>query len=169
MDREGDLHEVFARVKASGHGAIIRRYRHRSVAEEPYDADKAIRQAPLVARVKLKLPASHGCKARKAIVELRAKPMTLVPHCHVERGRTGLRLTMIEVREVNAPAGVAEPIHWLLGTTEPAKTKKQILAVVPTYALRWRIEDYHLVWKQGCRVEQLQLEKRERLEKALVV
>jgi transposase Tn5 family protein len=35
--------------------------------------------------------------------------------------------------------------------------------------LRWRIEDFHLVWKQGCRVEQLQLETRDRLEKALLL
>jgi hypothetical protein len=43
------------------------------------------------------------------------------------------------------------------------------LAVVRAYALRWRVEDFHLVWKQGCRVEQLQLETRSRLEKALVL
>jgi hypothetical protein len=56
-----------------------------------------------------------------------------------------------------------------LWTTEPAQTKEQILAVVRAYALRWRIEDFHLVWKQGCRVEQLELETRQRLEKALVL
>jgi hypothetical protein len=33
----------------------------------------------------------------------------------------------------------------------------------------WRVEDFHLAWKQGCRVEQLQLETRQRLEKALVL
>jgi hypothetical protein len=76
---------------------------------------------------------------------------------------------MVEVREVSTPPDEDEPIHWLLWTTEPARTQKQILAVVRAYALRWRIEDFHLTWKQGCRVEQLQLETRERLEKALVL
>ena len=76
---------------------------------------------------------------------------------------------MVAVREVSTPPPGEEPIEWLLWTTEPARTKKQILAVVRTYALRWRIEDFHLVWKQGCRVEQLQLQTRERLEKALIV
>ena len=41
--------------------------------------------------------------------------------------------------------------------------------MVRAYALRWRAEDFHLIWKQGCRVEQLQLETRPRLEKALVL
>jgi hypothetical protein len=169
MDREADIHEVFVKVLAMGHGAIIRRYRDRAVAEGSGDADDAIRASPLVARVRLKLPAGHGRKPRQAIVELRSRILTLTPNNHVERQRQPLRLTMIEVREVNAPPNEGEPIHWLLWTTEPARTKKQIMAVVRAYGLRWRIEDFHLVWKQGCRVEQLQLETRERLEKALIL
>jgi hypothetical protein len=169
LDREGDIHEVFVKVLSLGHGAIIRRYRNRNVAEDPGDADEAIRQAPVVARLRLELPAGHGRKPRTAVVELRTRSLTLAPHSHHERGRQPLRLTMVEVREVAAPAGTEEPIHWLLWTTEPARTKKQILAVVRAYALRWRIEDFHLTWKQGCRVERLQLETEQRLEKALVL
>jgi Transposase DNA-binding/Transposase Tn5 dimerisation domain len=169
MDREGDIHEVFVEVLNLGHGAIIRRYRNRNVAEGPGDADEAIGQAPVVARLRLKLPAGHGREPRTAVVELRSQVLTLTPHSHHERQRQSLRLTMVEVREVEVPAEVEEPVHWLLWTTEPARTKKQILAVARAYALRWRVEDFHLVWKQGCRVEQLQLETRPRLEKALVL
>jgi hypothetical protein len=169
MDREGDIHEVFAKVLAQGDGAIIRRYGKRNVAEEGGDADAAIRRAPLRGRIKLHLPASHGRKARTAVVELRAMRMTLRPSCKHARGRRGLQLTMVEVREVSQLPRGEEAILWRLWTTEPAKTKEQILAVVRTYALRWRIEDFHLAWKQGCRVEQLQLERRERLEKALAL
>jgi hypothetical protein len=169
MDREGDIHEVFAKVLALGHGAIIRRYRNRAVAEWPLDADQVIRAVPALARLKLKLPAGHGRKARTAVVELRSKVLTLTPNNHVDRQRQPLRLTMVQVREVGAPPLGEEPIDWMLWTTEPARTKKQILAVVGAYALRWRVEDFHLVWKQGCRVEQLQLETRHRLEKALVL
>ena len=122
-----------------------------------------------MARVRLKLPASHGRKARTTVVELRSQTMTLTPHCHVEPNRQPLKLTMVAVREVGTPPEGVEAIEWLLWTNEPAQTKKQILAVVRTYALRWRIEDFHLVWKQGCRVEALQLETRERLEKALIL
>jgi hypothetical protein len=169
MDREGDIHEVFAKVLELRHGAIIRRYRNRAVDEWPLDADQLIRTVPALTRLKLKLPAGHGRKERTAVVELRSKAMTLDPNNHVERQRRPLRLTMVEVREVSPPPDGEEAIHWLLWTNEPAQTKKQILAVVRAYALRWRIEDFHLVWKQGCRVEQLQLETRARLEKALVL
>lgn len=169
MDREGDIHEVFERILSLGHGAIIRRYRNRNVAEGPGDADEAIGRAPVVARLRLKVPAGHGRKPRTAVVALRARPLTLTPHSHPERLRKPLCLTMVEVREVGASKDVAEPIHWLLWTSEPARTKRQIMDVVRAYALRWRIEDFHLVWKQGCRVEQLQLETQQRLQKALIL
>jgi hypothetical protein len=131
MDREGDIHEVFTKVLALGHGAIIRRYRNRAVAEWPLDADQVIRAVPALARVKLKLPAGHGRKARTAVVELRSKVLTLTPNNHVERQRQPLRLTMVQVTEVGAPPQGEEPIEWSLWTTEPARTRNQILAVSP--------------------------------------
>src|SRR5262249_20673019 len=85
----------------TGHGAIIRRYRNRAVAEWPLDADQVIRTVPALARLKLKFPAGHGRKARTAVVELRSKVMTLTPNNHVERQRQPLRLTMVQVREVS--------------------------------------------------------------------
>jgi hypothetical protein len=74
----------------------------------------------------------------------------------------------LEVAEKNVPEG-AEPLHWLLWTTEPAQTLEQALAVLAIYKLRWRIEDFHLVLKQGCRIEQLQFETAERLAKAVAL
>jgi hypothetical protein len=169
MDREGDIYEVLDKIVSLGHGAIIRRYQARKVEEQPGDADEAIRHAPLVARLTLKLKASHGCKARTAVVELRSRRLTLRPPGRCRHRSPGSPWTMVEAREVEVPAGVAEPIHWLLWTTEPARTKKQILRVIAGYTLRWRVEDLHLTWKQGCRVEQLQLETCARLQKALVL
>lgn len=169
MDREGDIYEVLDKVASLGHGAIIRRYQARQVEEQPGDADQAIGLAPLVARLTLKLKASHGCPARTAVVELRSRRLRLCPPGRRRRRGQGLPWTMVEVREVEVPSGVEEPIHWLLWTTEPARTKKQIERVIAGYTLRWRVEDLHLVWKQGCRVEQLMLETCERLQKALVL
>jgi hypothetical protein len=169
MDREGDIYEVLDKIVSLGHGAIIRRYQARKVEEQPGDADEAIRHAPLVARLTLKLKASHGCKARTAVVELRSRRLTLRPPGRRRHRSPGSPWTMVEVREVEVPAGVEEPIHWLLWTTEPARTKKQIVRVIAGYTLRWRVEDLHLTWKQGCRVEQLQLETCARLQKALVL
>jgi hypothetical protein len=130
MDREGDIHEVFAKVLDLGHEAIIRRYRNRAVAEWLLDADQVLRTVPALACVQLKLPPGHGRKARTVVAELRSKVMTLTPNNHVERQRQPLRLTMIEVREIGSTPAGEEPIQWLLWTNEPAQTKRQILVVV---------------------------------------
>ena len=64
MDREGDIHEVFARVQELGHGEIIRRYRNRTVDEWPLDADQLIRTVPAFAQMKWRRPAGHGHQAQ---------------------------------------------------------------------------------------------------------
>ena len=75
---------------------------------------------------------------------------------------------LVEVWEPTPPAG-AEPVHWLLWTLEPAETADEALEVVRKYTCRWPIEEMHLVLKSGCRVESLQLETWDGLEKAVTV
>lgn len=51
-----------------------------------------------------------------------------------------------------------EPIEWPLLTTYPAQTLASAELVLRGYAQRWRIEEFHRVWKSGtCRVEETQL------------
>jgi hypothetical protein len=53
-------------------------------------------------------------------------------------------------------------IEWLLLSTHPIRTKRDLRAIVDGYALRWRIEEFHRVWKRGlCRVEDTQLRSKQ--------
>ena len=52
-------------------------------------------------------------------------------------------------------------------TNLPVETPEQAREKLSWYLCRWQIEVYLQVLKSGCRVEQLQLETRERLEPAL--
>src|SRR5690606_6391491 len=57
-------------------------------------------------------------------------------------------------------------IVWMLLTTHPIRTKRDVLAVVDGYAMRWRVEDFHRAWKGGlCRVEDMQLRSRDAIFK----
>ena len=62
-----------------------------------------------------------------------------------------------------------DPIDWLLVTTEPVETKKQLLAVVDNYRSRWVVEDFFKVLKTGCAFEKRQLESYHALTNALAV
>ena len=60
-----------------------------------------------------------------------------------------------------------DPLDWLLLTNLPVETPEQAIEKLQWYLCRWQIEIYFKVLKSGCRIEELQLEKRERLEPAL--
>ena len=168
MDREGDIHEVLERITDSPHGAVIRSVQNRSVDGSINKSIEAVRAAPLLGIHRLDVPAKHGQPRRKARCELRSVTLTITPNLKKHPDRKPLTWTLVETREVDAPAGV-EPLCWLLWTTEPAGSRAQIIGVLNIYKLRWHIEDFHLTLKSGCRAEALELETADRLIKALML
>jgi hypothetical protein len=80
-----------------------------------------------------------------------------------------LDVGVIEVREVDAPAGVKEPLHWILLTSLPCATQAQVQRIVGCYTARWWIEEYHKALKSGTGVEASQLEGADRLEALIAV
>jgi hypothetical protein len=102
-------------------------------------------------------------EARSAKVQIRAAklPLVITP-------RGGRRFTAIFnavlVKEVGGPK--EDALEWMLLTTHPINTRAEVLEVVRGYCLRWRIEEFHRVWKRGlCRVEDTQLRSRDAIFK----
>jgi len=168
MDREGDIHEVLQRITDSPHGAVIRCVQNRSVDGPINKSIQAVRAAPLLGIHRIDVPANHGQPRRKARCELRSVTLTLTPNPEKHPHRKQVAWTLVEAREVDAPAGV-EPLCWLLWTTESASTRAQIISVLNIYKLRWHIEDFHLTLKSGCRAEALELKTADRLIKAVML
>jgi hypothetical protein len=76
-----------------------------------------------------------------------------------------VRVGVILVQEVDGPAQ-GKPLRWLLLTSLPVASPQQVLDCIKYYRLRWLVERYHFVLKSGCRVEELQLETPNRLQRA---
>lgn len=68
------------------------------------------------------------------------------------------------VRELNPPAGLKEPIDWMLWTSLPVRTLEEAMEVIGYYEKRWVIEEWHKALKTGCQVERRQLKTSHRLE-----
>jgi len=85
-----------------------------------------------------------------------------------DRTLPDITFTAVLACEPQPPAG-EDPLDWLLLTNLTVETPEQAIEKLSWYLCRWQIEVYFKVLKSGCRVEQLQLEKRERLEPALAV
>jgi hypothetical protein len=167
MDREGDIHEVFADILAHGEGGVIRCAQNRKI-DGPIDrAHAAVAASPLRGKATLQVRGKNGSQ-REATLELRAQSVLLTPSQRDYPGRQPLTLNLIEAREIDPPSET-EKVRWLLWTTESITSLQDILERLREYALRWRIEEYHLALKSGCNTERLLLETAERLCKAIVL
>ena len=92
--------------------------------------------------------------------------VTLKPP-HVRRGRHGrepLVVWALRVWEVDAPAGVKEPLEWLLLTDEAIADGAAARQRVGYYERRPRVEDYHKAQKTGLGIERLQLQSQAGLQ-----
>jgi hypothetical protein len=162
FDSAGDVHEVLAEAAASGDDAVIRSARNRRVQGPHKHLRETLAAAPLLKRCRLDLPRSRGKRKRRATVEVRSATVTLDPPADGS-GRGPVPVNAVWVHEPKPPEGVGG-IEWLLLTTLPVATAKQALKVVELYKLRWRVEEFHLVLKSGCKIEKTQLKTAERIE-----
>ena len=77
-------------------------------------------------------------------------------------------VNVLHVFEKDPPDG-QEPVDWLLYTTEPLDTAKQIEDVVDYYRCRWQIEELNKALKTGCVVQERRLESLEALTTMLAL
>ena len=129
----------------------------------------------VLCQIKVQVPAKPAGKgkdgkkhkaqpAREALVEVRAATVLLDAPCRDPQFTTPRQVNVVYAREVDAPAD-AEPLDWMLLTTEPVGDAQQALQVIEYYRCRWVIEEYHKVQKTGCRLEDSQLEDLEALRR----
>lgn len=168
-DRESDFYEPILTCQQHGVDFIIRGYQHRRLADEGHLRD-ALVQAPLLGQSTVELRTRGGQAARTAIVQLRSVRVDLDGPWRPGGWQAPLAgVWALEVKEVDAPEGVKEPLHWVLLTSLPCSSFAQARRVVGRYTARWWIEEYHKALKTGAGVEESQLERPERLESLIAV
>jgi hypothetical protein len=179
-DREGDIYEWFLEAEQAQPPKraewIIRASEDRCLPERDPEAGPftyrklwdAMAKAPLLGRRKLKVPKTPQHQARQARMTIRAQKIRCKPPYRAGVQLPGVELHVILVREEKPPAGV-EPIEWMLLTSLPIETFTQVLQVIDYYTCRWQIEVYFRVFKTGCKVEEVQLEKASRLKPCLAL
>ncbi len=171
-DREADVYDLFLAPRGPRMHLLIRAAWDRRVRSADPAATHlwaAAQGWPEQDRQAVRVPRADQRPERQATVSLRWGSLHLQPPRH----RGGERLPAVPlqgvlVQEVAPPAGVP-PLEWLLLTTLPVASTAGAWQVVQRYRARWRIEQYHFVLKSGCRLEQLQLDSAERLERALAL
>jgi len=168
-DRESDFYEPIATCQQHGIDFIIRGYQNRRLANAGHLRD-ALAQAPLLGHNTVEVRSRGGQPARTAIVQLRTVRVDLDGPWRPGGWQAPLAgVWVLEVREVDVPEGVKEPLHWVLLTSLPCTSFAQAQRVVGRYTARWWVEEYHKALKTGAGVEASQLERPERLETLIAV
>jgi hypothetical protein len=167
-DSEADIYDLFALERRAGSELLIRGTHDRRVDDTARYLWAAVRQAAVAGQRVVEVHRRDGHAARQAILSVRFVRLSIVPpRHHLGRGQLQpVELTAILAEEDSAPVGV-EPICWLLLTSLAVATLADAERCVEWYSLRWLIERYHFVLKSGCRLEELQLAKAARLERAV--
>lgn len=163
-DRESDFYEPMQLCQQHGVDFIIRAYQDRRLAGGGHLWERFV-QAPVLGQMTVAVRARGNQPARTAIVEVRSVRVVLDGPWRPGRWQDPLPgVWAVEAREVNAPEGVTEPLHWRLLTSLPCDTWAQARRVVGRYTARWLVEEYHKALKTGAGVEDSQLETGDRLE-----
>ncbi len=127
-----------------------------------------MQEAEVLGTQEFDLPASAQRAQRHVVQTLRVARLKLRPPYRPDKELPVVEVTAILACEEAPPEGV-EPIEWLLLTNLDVENAEQAQEKVQWYVCRWQIEIYFRILKSGCRVEELQLQERDRLEVALAL
>jgi len=162
FDREGDIYEVFQEVHNQPVGLVVRSAYNRRVEDSDLLLKSLLEKEPIVTTYSLEIPARPATNKkparpkRSALVSVRYRSsITLTPSSTSPKGSMPLSVAAVLVREDHLPLGLDEDerVSWLLLTTQPVTSTEDALNIILIYKLRWRVEEFHLVLKSGCRIE----------------
>lgn len=176
-DREGDIYDIF--VEAEKHESpadfVIRSKQVRSLPEKDEQIGgktykkmrDEVEKSDLVTTRQIKLPRTAKRAARTATLEIRAIRTKIKPP-HARRSTLPeVTLSVVLVQEVGGPQDGTD-LDWLLLSSLPIDDYRDVLQIVDYYVARWPVEMFFRVYKSGCRVEDIMLEKKDRLIRALM-
>lgn len=175
-DREGDIYDIFVEAQHYNTPAdfVIRSQRKLATHDKDPDGGPAcyikmrqeILQSEVIAIGEIQLPQSHKRSARTATLHIRARRITLKAP-HAKSSLPSVTVSVVCVEEVNGPEDGTD-VNWLLLSSLPLEGAEDALRIIDFYVVRWPIEVFFRVLKSGCRVEEIQLETRSRLKRALM-
>jgi hypothetical protein len=180
MDREGDIYELLSELTRSGQRFVIRSGQDRLLVDEEVKLFAAIengsvlleRDVDLSARPKV--PSGKGRRqparaARSAHLSVSARRVELRRPASCDSSHPEcLRINVVHVFEATPPDGET-PVQWVLLTSEPVETAREVAFVVDTYRARWVIEEFFKAVKTGCAYEERQLQSLHTLRNMLGV
>lgn len=168
-DREADIYDYLSMERLSNVELLVRiAQTHRCVLDAAGQLLQSVQASPIEGMVTVDIQPSGNRSAREATLSVRYQKLVLKPPQDRKVADRGPEVSgwVILAEEVDPPEGV-KPIMWVLWSSMEIVCLEDAVLYLHYYALRWLVERYHFVLKGGCRVEDLQLETAERIERAV--
>lgn len=166
-DRGADLYELFLEPRKSNMHILIRALHNRTL-DSSERMFARLESSSCAGIMETLIKRSGERKERTAQLEIRYENVSVKPPKH-KPNLPSINLTMISAKEIIGDSNTQDQVHWKLLTTLPIDSLDKAIYAVQTYAKRWLIERYHYTLKEGCQVEELQLEEAERIDKAIAI
>jgi hypothetical protein len=175
-DREADIYDIFVDAREqSGLRAeyVIRAQEDRSTLERDPESGRMayhkvreeVSRSKLRTTKTIELCQTPKRAARQACLEIRAISVQVKPP-HARKHLLPVTHSVVLVEEVGGP-GDGTDLNWLLITTLPIDANDDVLKILEYYMARWAVEIFFRTLKTGCRVEEIQLETIDRLQRCL--
>lgn len=156
FDREGDITEVFDRVRQLKHtGVLVRAAHDRSLNNDSQRLWDKMEAQPIQFQQEINIPATPKRKARTAKLAVRFSPVQLRTPYRFDN-RDPLNVYAVYATEIDCPDGEI-PLSWMLLTTEIVQDVERAATILRWYSYRWHIEEFHKILKSGCQSERYRL------------
>lgn len=168
-DRESDVYALFAAPRRAGVDLLVRLAQDRVVDDEHHRVRQSIADCGVVGVHRVEVPRQKGRAKRMANLELRVSLVNIRRPASVDKDLPeSVDVYIVWATEKDAPPG-ADALDWLLLTTQRVEGLEQAVEMVEFYSMRWVVEEFHRVLKDGCKVERMQYNTVERLKPALAI
>lgn len=173
-DRGADNYEVFCHLVLQQSDWVIRAAQLQRTIITPdgecMSLDQYMVSWQATGCYELYVQAQKNQPARWAKLEVRFGPIRMrAPQQRTpwlkETGIATIDMWGVQVRELDAPAHVKEPLRWVLFTSHATSSYDDAYRVIGYYEQRPTIEEYHKALKTGCSLEDRQYQTTARLER----
>jgi hypothetical protein len=156
FDREGDITEVFDTVRQLKHtGVLVRASHNRRLDQNSQRLWDFMTAQPVRFEQDIDLPSTAHRQARNTKLAIRFSPVQLRTPYRFDN-RDPLNIYAVYATEIDCPEGET-PLEWMLLTTEVVDTMEMAATILRWYTYRWRVEEYHKIFKSGCQSERYRL------------
>jgi hypothetical protein len=167
-DRESDIYEYMDHQLSNEHRFIVRANHDRKLINLDSRLHSVSEKLTPQAYYTVSVPQRGSRKAREAKIALSYCEGSIDSPKRVSGSKT-LTFNIVICQEIG-DENQDEKLCWYLYTNERIENAEHARQLVRYYELRWRIEEFHKVWKSdGTQVEKLRMQTKGNMERMTVI